>query len=104
MTSGGVNRIVEPTVDRWVRFYIKITHIQCVILLNCKFCAAFGSAPFQDSTTALGGDASAKPVSTGTVACVWLVCSLWHICTILLKIAVFIKVEFEFLRLRLYYI
>ena len=53
--------------------------------LNCQTCAAFNSATLQNSTSRLRCNTSTEAVSAGTVTCVWLVSSLWHIPTIILQ-------------------
>jgi hypothetical protein len=46
--------------------------------LNSQLCATLGAAALDDSAACFGRNASAKPMRTGAVACVWLVSSFWH--------------------------
>lgn len=52
-------------------------------ILDRQASAAFNTAALDHGTASFGRDASTKTVRAGTVTCMWLVCSLWHICTIL---------------------
>jgi len=53
------------------------------LYLDSKLSAAFNTASLDHCAASFGRNASAKAVCAGAVTSVWLVCSLWHICTIL---------------------
>lgn len=59
--------------------------------LNRQLCAPFSTTALNNSAAALWGDTSTKPVSTGAVSSMWLVCSLWHIWYIVANFSVFRK-------------
>jgi hypothetical protein len=53
-------------------------------LLDRQLGSAFNTTAFDNGSACLGSNASTKAVGSRAVACVWLVGSLWHICSILL--------------------
>lgn len=47
--------------------------------LYCESCATFNAATLDNSAATFRSDASTKTMRAGTMAFVWLMCSLWHI-------------------------
>ena len=59
--------------------------------LDGQFSAAFDTAALDHCATCFCRYTSTKAVCTSAVTSVWLVCSLWHICSILLQFSYFFK-------------
>lgn len=47
--------------------------------LDSETCATLDAAALDNSTPGSARHTSTKPMGTGTVTCMWLMCSLWHI-------------------------
>ena len=78
--SQHISKTIMPMKTVFTRNHISILTKNALSsdFLDCDFSPRFIAATFQNSLPALAGHTSAKSVHFGTLARLWLICSLWH--------------------------